>query len=159
MQQNRQLELWVGTFVLAGIIALLVLVFKVADVKSIGGSETYQLKARFDNIGGLKVRSPVKVGGVTIGTVSNIALDTETYVPVVTLAIDKKYGYFPETSSAAILTSGLLGEQYLGMSPGFVDEGIMMLEDGDFIEDTKSALVLEDMIGQVLYSIGNEGDK
>ncbi|MDO6706416.1 outer membrane lipid asymmetry maintenance protein MlaD [Photobacterium sp. 1_MG-2023] len=159
MQQNRQLELWVGTFVLAGIIALLVLVFKVADVKSIGGAETYQLKARFDNIGGLKVRSPVKVGGVTIGTVSNISLDMETYVPVVTLAIDKKYGYFPETSSAAILTSGLLGEQYLGISPGFVDEGIMMLENGDFIEDTKSALVLEDMIGQVLYSIGNEGDK
>ncbi|MEI8594665.1 outer membrane lipid asymmetry maintenance protein MlaD [Photobacterium sp. Hal280] len=159
MQQNRQLELWVGSFVLAGIVALLVLVFKVADVKSFGSSESYDLKARFDNIGGLKVRSPVKVGGVTIGTVSNITLDTESYVPVVTLAIEKKYGYFPETSSAAILTSGLLGEQYLGLSPGFVDEGIVMLDDGDFIEDTKSALVLEDMIGQVLYSIGNDGEK
>ncbi|MGB7995164.1 MAG: outer membrane lipid asymmetry maintenance protein MlaD [Photobacterium halotolerans] len=159
MQQNRQLELWVGSFVLAGIVALLVLVFKVADVKSFGNSESYDLKARFDNIGGLKVRSPVKVGGVTIGTVSNITLDTESYVPVVTLAIEKKYGYFPETSSAAILTSGLLGEQYLGLSPGFVDEGIVMLDDGDFIEDTKSALVLEDMIGQVLYSIGNDGEK
>ncbi|GAB6263298.1 outer membrane lipid asymmetry maintenance protein MlaD [Photobacterium sp. CCB-ST2H9] len=158
MQQNRQLELWVGTFVLAGIVALLVLIFQVADVKNLGGSETYNLKARFDNIGGLKVRSPVKVGGVTIGTVSDITLDTTTYVPVVTLAIDKKFGYFPETSSAAILTSGLLGEQYLGMTPGFVDEGIVMLEDGDIIEDTKSALVLEEMIGQVLYSIGKDGD-
>lgn len=158
MQQNRQLELWVGTFVLAGIVALLVLIFQVADVKNLGGSETYNLKARFDNIGGLKVRSPVKVGGVTIGTVSDITLDTTTYVPVVTLAIDKKFGYFPETSSAAILTSGLLGEQYLGMTPGFVDVGIVMLEDGDIIEDTKSALVLEEMIGQVLYSIGKDGD-
>ncbi|KDM92769.1 outer membrane lipid asymmetry maintenance protein MlaD [Photobacterium galatheae] len=158
MQQNRQLELWVGTFVLAGIVALLVLIFQVADVRNLGGSETYNLKARFDNIGGLKVRSPVKVGGVTIGTVSDITLDTTTYVPVVTLAIDQKFGYFPETSSAAILTSGLLGEQYLGLTPGFVDEGIVMLEDGDIIEDTKSALVLEEMIGQVLYSIGNDGD-
>lgn len=158
MQQNRQLELWVGSFVLAGIVALLVLVFKVADVKA---SVILNLRpeSAFENIGGLKVRSPVKVGGVTIGTVSNISLDTESYVPVVTLAIDKKYGYFPETSSAAILTSGLLGEQYLGLSPGFIDEGIVMLDDGDFIEDTKSALVLEDMIGQVLYSIGNDGDK
>ncbi|KLV06190.1 toluene ABC transporter substrate-binding protein [Photobacterium aquae] len=157
MQQTRKLELWVGSFVLAGIAALLVLIFKVADVQSIGGTETYTLKAHFDNIGGLKVRSPIKVGGVTVGTVANITLDTETYVPVVTLSIDKKYGYFPETSSAAILTSGLLGEQFLGIKPGFVDEDIEMLHDGDLIEDTKSALVLEDMIGQVLYSIG--GDK
>lgn len=157
MQQMRKLELWVGSFVLAGFAALLVLVFKVADVQNLGGAETYTLKAHFDNIGGLKVRSPIKVGGVTVGKITNISLDTDTYVPVVTLAIDKQYGYFPETSSAAILTSGLLGEQYLGIEPGFVDEDIEMLSDGDLIEDTKSALVLEDMIGQVLYSIGGDG--
>ena len=158
MQQTKKLELWVGSFVLAGFAALLVLIFKVADVQNLGGSETYTLKAHFDNIGGLKVRSPIKVGGVTVGKITNISLDTDTYVPVVTLSIEKKYGYFPETSSAAILTSGLLGEQYLGISPGFVDEDIEMLGDGDLLEDTKSALVLEDMIGQVLYSIGGDSN-
>ena len=159
MQQNKKLELWVGSFVLAGIVALLVLVFKVADVQNIGGNDTYTLKAQFDNIGGLKVRSPIKVGGVSVGSVTAITLDAETFTPVVTLAIEKKYGNFPETSSAAILTSGLLGEQYLGISPGFVDEDIAMLEDGDLIEDTKSALVLEDMIGQVLYSMNGDSEK
>ncbi|WP_064601835.1 outer membrane lipid asymmetry maintenance protein MlaD [Photobacterium sp. J15] len=159
MQQIKKLELWVGSFVLAGFAALLVLVFKVADVQSIGGNDSYTLKAHFDNIGGLKVRSPIKVGGVTVGKITAINLDTENYTPVVTLAIEKKYGYFPETSTASILTSGLLGEQYLGISPGFVDEDIEMLGDGDLIEDTKSALVLEDMIGQVLYSIGGDSDK
>ncbi|KLV06378.1 MULTISPECIES: outer membrane lipid asymmetry maintenance protein MlaD [Photobacterium] len=156
MQQTRKLELWVGSFVLAGIAAILVLIFKVADVQNIGGNETYTLKANFDNIGGLKVRSPIKVGGVTVGKITSITLDTESYLPVVTMAIEKKYGYFPETSSASILTSGLLGEQYLGISPGFVDDDVAMLQDGDLIEDTKSALVLEDMIGQVLYSIGGD---
>lgn len=159
MQQIRKLELWVGSFVLAGFVALLVLVFKVADVQSIGGNESYTLQAHFDNVGGLKVRSPIKVGGVTVGKITAITLDTETYTPVVTMAIEKKYGFFPETSSAAILTSGLLGEQYLGIVPGFVDEDIEMLADGGLIEDTKSALVLEDMIGQVLYSIGDNSEK
>ncbi|MEJ2763919.1 outer membrane lipid asymmetry maintenance protein MlaD [Photobacterium sp. MCCC 1A19761] len=157
MQQIKKLELWVGGFMLAGFAALLVLVFKVADVQGLGDGESYTLKAQFDNIGGLKVRSPIKVGGVTVGKITAITLDTDTYVPVVTLSIEKRFGYFPETSSAAILTSGLLGEQYLGIEPGFVEEGIEMLTDGDLIQDTKSALVLEDMIGQVLYSIGGDG--
>ena len=157
MQQNKRLELWVGVFMLAGISALLVLAFKVANVQSFGSTETYTLKAHFDNIGGLKVRSPVKVGGVTVGEVTSITLDKQTYVPIVTLDVNKKFGYFPETSSASILTSGLLGEQYLGISPGFIDTDTEMLHNGDLIEDTKSALVLEDMIGQVLYSLG--GDK
>ncbi|KMV30149.1 outer membrane lipid asymmetry maintenance protein MlaD [Photobacterium swingsii] len=156
MQQTKKTELWVGSFVLAGIIALLILVFQVADVKNIGSRDTYTLSAHFDNIGGLKVRSPIKVGGVTVGQVSSITLDSESYIPTVVLSIDKQFGYFPETSSAAILTSGLLGEQYVGISPGFVDDDIEMLGNGDLIEDTKSALVLEDMIGQVLYSIGGD---
>ncbi len=157
MQQNKRLELWVGVFMLAGISALLVLAFKVANIQSFGSTETYTLKAHFDNIGGLKVRSPVKVGGVTVGEVTAITLDEQTYVPIVTLEINKKFGYFPETSSASILTSGLLGEQYLGIRPGFIDTDTEMLHNGALIEDTKSALVLEDMIGQVLYSLG--GDK
>ncbi|MGF1784984.1 outer membrane lipid asymmetry maintenance protein MlaD [Photobacterium swingsii] len=156
MQQTKKTELWVGSFVLAGIVALLILVFQVADVKNIGSRDTYTLSAHFDNIGGLKVRSPIKVGGVTVGQVSSITLDSESYIPTVVLSIDKQFGYFPETSSAAILTSGLLGEQYVGISPGFVDDDIEMLGNGDLIEDTKSALVLEDMIGQVLYSIGGD---
>ena len=156
MQQMRKIELWVGSFVLAGFAALLVLIFKVADVQNIGGGETYRLQAHFDNIGGLKIRSPIKVGGVTVGQITDITLDKDTYTPLVTLAIDKQYGYFPETSSAAILTSGLLGEQYLGIEPGFIDEDISMLKDGDLIEDTKSALVLEDMIGQVMYSLSGD---
>ncbi len=153
MQQTRRLEFIVGSFVLVGVIAVLFILFQVANVTSIGPSDSYQLKARFDNIGSLKVRSPVKVGGVVIGRVSDISLDTERYIPVVTLSIERKYGEYPETSSAQILTSGLIGEQYISLIPGFVMDDIAMLDEGDYIQDTKSAIVLEDLIGQVLYSI------
>ncbi|EJC6735083.1 outer membrane lipid asymmetry maintenance protein MlaD [Vibrio vulnificus] len=158
MQQTRKTELWVGSFVLAGVCAILVMIFQVADVKGLGSGNTYTLKAQFDNIGSLKVRSPVKVGGVVIGRVSDISLNPETLVPVVSLSINSLYNQFPETSSVQILTSGLIGEQYIGLVPGFVFEDEQMLKDGDFIEDTKSALVLEDLIGQVLYSVGNKDE-
>ncbi|MCG6297423.1 outer membrane lipid asymmetry maintenance protein MlaD [Vibrio vulnificus] len=158
MQQTRKTELWVGSFVLAGLCAILVMIFQVADVKGLGSGNTYTLKAQFDNIGSLKVRSPVKVGGVVIGRVSDISLNPETLVPVVSLSINSLYNQFPETSSVQILTSGLIGEQYIGLVPGFVFEDEQMLKDGDFIEDTKSALVLEDLIGQVLYSVGNKDE-
>ncbi|NOH80158.1 outer membrane lipid asymmetry maintenance protein MlaD [Vibrio sp. RE86] len=158
MQQTRKTELWVGSFVLAGICAILVMIFQVADVKGIGSSDTYTLKAEFDNIGSLKVRSPVKVGGVVIGRVTNIGLDSESLLPVVTMAISSTYNQFPETSSVKILTSGLIGEQYIGLTPGFVFDDEQMLVEGDYIEDTKSALVLEDLIGQVLYSVGGDSE-
>lgn len=158
MQQTRKIELWVGSFVLAGICAILVMIFQVADVKGLGSGDTYTLKAQFDNIGSLKVRSPVKVGGVVVGRVADISLNPETLVPVVSLSINRMYNQFPETSSVQILTSGLIGEQYIGLVPGFVFEDEQMLKDGDFIEDTKSALVLEDLIGQVLYSVGNKDE-
>ena len=154
MQQTRKIELWVGSFVLAGLCAILVMIFQVADVKGIGSNDTYSLKAEFDNIGSLKVRSPVKVGGVVVGRVTDIGLDTENLLPVVTMAIGSQYDQFPETSSVKILTSGLIGEQYIGLTPGFVFDDEQMLVEGDYIEDTKSALVLEDLIGQVLYSVG-----
>jgi len=154
MQQTRKLELWVGTFVIAGICAILIMIFQVADVKGLGSNHTHNLKATFDNIGSLKVRSPVKVGGVVVGRVKSIELDTESYLPVVELSIDAKYSQFPDTSSAQILTSGLIGEQYISLVPGFIFDDEEMLVDGDSIEDTKSALVLEDLIGQVLYSVG-----
>ncbi len=100
----------------------------------------------------------MKVGGVVIGRVSDISLDKESYLPVVTLSISSDY-HFPDTSSAQVLTSGLIGEQYIGLVPGFIFDDEGYLADGDRIEDTKSALVLEDMIGQVLYSIGGSDEK
>lgn len=156
MQQSRKTEFWVGTFVLAGFAALLLLIFQVADIKTFGKTDTYVIEAQFENIGGLKVRSPVKVGGVTVGRVSKISLDPDTYIPVVSLEMDTQFGYFPETSSAQILTAGLLGEQFIGIRPGFLDEDIGLLKDGDLLEDTRSALVLEDLIGQFLYSVGEK---
>ncbi|QSX29534.1 outer membrane lipid asymmetry maintenance protein MlaD [Shewanella cyperi] len=153
---TRKIEIWVGTFLLAGIAAFLVLVFKVANVEVKTNEGTYTLYARFANVGGLKVRSPVKVGGVVVGRVSAINLDPDKLEPVVTLTMDKRYAGFPETSSLAILTSGLLGEQFLGLVPGFVDDDVAILTDGDRIEDTRSALVLEDLIGQFLYSMGSK---
>ncbi|NTS75899.1 outer membrane lipid asymmetry maintenance protein MlaD [Catenovulum sp. SM1970] len=158
---SRKVEFWVGLFIVAGVFAFLALAFKVADAGAVGPSETYKLHAKFDNIGGLKVRSPVKVGGVVVGRVANIELDRTDYVPVVTMDMYAQYNDFAETSSLSILTAGLLGEQYLGLEPGFVetcDEGeedcfeTEILTDGGFIEDTKSALVLEELIGQFLFS-------
>ncbi|WP_114767861.1 outer membrane lipid asymmetry maintenance protein MlaD [Vibrio rhodolitus] len=154
MQQTRKTELWVGSFVLAGICAVLIMIFQVADVKGIGSNDTYTVNAEFDNIGSLKVRSPVKVGGVVVGRVTAISLNPESLLPVVNMAISSQFDQFPETSSVQILTSGLIGEQYIGLTPGFVFDDEEMLADGDYIEDTKSALVLEDLIGQVLYSVG-----
>ncbi len=153
---TRKIELLVGVFVAIAIAAGLMLSLYVANQGISGDQETYQLKAKFDNIGGLKVRSAVKVGGVIVGRVADIRLDDKNFTPVVTLDISTQYRDLPETSSVAILTSGLLGEQYIGLQPGFSFEGIDVLEDGDFIEDTKSALVLEDLIGQFLFSKSKE---
>lgn len=159
MQQTKKIELWVGAFVLAGVCAILVMIFQVADVKGIGSGNTYQVQAKFDNIGNLKVRAPVKVGGVVVGRVEQISLDPKTQSPKVVMAIDSQYHEFPANSSVKILTSGLIGEQYIGLVPGFVfgDEN-ELLTDGSTIEDTKSALVLEDLIGQFLYRVGGSED-
>ncbi len=155
---SRKIELLVGLFVAIGFAALLALSWKVADTGIGGSGESYQLFAKFDNIGGLKVRSPIKVGGVVVGRVSDISLDNEDYTPVVTLEIYTQYNQFTEATSVAILTAGLLGEQYLGIQPGFVDDSVDILAPGDFIEDTKPALVLEELIGQFLFSQGGDDD-
>jgi phospholipid/cholesterol/gamma-HCH transport system substrate-binding protein len=149
--KSRKVELLVGIFVLLTIGAGLLLALKVANQSMSGVSESYTLYAKFDNIGGLKARSAVKVGGVTIGRVESITLDQDDYTPVVAMTISTQYNAFPETSSVAILTSGLLGEQYIGFQPGFSIDGIENLAEGDYIEDTKSALVLEELIGQFLF--------
>lgn len=149
---TRKIEVLVGLFLLTGLAAFLVLVFNVANVEVSSSSSYYTLHAKFTNVGGLKVRSPIKVGGVVVGRVSEINLDPVELVAVVKLSIDKKFNQFPETSSLSILTAGLLGEQFLGLTPGFIDDDIAMLADGDRIDDTHSALVLEELIGQFLYS-------
>ncbi|WP_432456015.1 MULTISPECIES: outer membrane lipid asymmetry maintenance protein MlaD [unclassified Agarivorans] len=151
MKVNK-VELSVGLFVLLGFAALLILSLKIANSQFSSSNDLYTLYAKFDNIGGLKVRAPVKVGGVVVGRVEAIELDVDDYMPKVTLNMYRQYGFYPETSSLSILTAGLLGEQYIGLTPGFVVEGIEHLNDGALIEDTKSALVLEDLIGQFLYS-------
>ncbi len=153
---TRKIEVLVGLFLLSGLAAFLVLVFNVANVEVKAGDSSYTLYAKFSNIGGLKVRSPVKVGGVVVGRVSSIKLDSSELVPIVALSMDKEFDQFPETSSLSILTSGLLGEQFLGLTPGFMDEDIAMLVDGDRIDDTHSALVLEDLIGQFLFSTSSK---
>ncbi len=155
---SKKVELMVGFFVALGIAALLMLSLKVANTGISGNGESYNLLAKFDNIGGLKVRSPIKVGGVVVGRVSDISLDDEDYTPVVTLKINKEYSNFSEATSVAILTSGLLGEQYVGLQPGFMDDSLEILQPGDYIEDTKPALVLEELIGQFLFSQGS-GDE
>jgi len=153
---SKKIELMVGLFAALGIAALLMLSLKVADSGISGSGDTYQLYAKFDNIGGLKVRSPIKVGGVLVGRVSDITLDAEDYTPVVTLDLDIQYNEFSEATSVSILTAGLLGEQYIGLLPGFMDESVSTLEPGDFIEDTKPALVLEELIGQFLFGQGSD---
>ncbi len=153
---SKKIELLVGFFVALSIAALLMLSYKVAQKGILGNDKTYVLYAKFSNIGGLKVRAPIKVGGVVIGRITHISLDTKDYTPLVALTIEKKYNQFSDATSASVLTSGLLGEQYIGLDPGFVDDSVGMLKPGDFIEDTKPALVLEKLIGQFLFSKGSK---
>lgn len=152
---SRKVEILVGIFIVLGLAALSMLALKVANAGLSGNQPTYTIYAKFSNVGGLKVRSPIKVGGVVIGRVSAIKLDPEDYKPVVSMSINQQYNNFADTSSVAILTSGILGEQYLGFEPGFIAEGVTILKDGDTVFDTKSALVLEELIGQFLFKQGN----
>lgn len=155
MRQSIKYEFWVGLFVLFGLTALVFLGLRVANVQGFSAEKTYTLYATFDNIGGLKARAPIKVGGVVIGRVANIELDPKTYTPRVALAINERFNQIPDSSSLSIKTAGLLGEQYIALNVGFVLEGeTTMLKEGDKFFDTNSALVLEDLIGQFLY-----GDK
>ncbi|MBM3341824.1 MAG: outer membrane lipid asymmetry maintenance protein MlaD [Betaproteobacteria bacterium] len=151
--QRATLDLWVGIFVIAGIAALLVLALKVGGMSGIGVGDTYLLVAQFDNIGGLKTRAPVKSAGVVVGRVASIQFDNERFVASVTMNIGKDYK-FPKDTSASILTSGLLGEQYIGLEGG---GDTANLSAGERIKQTQSAVVLERLIGQFLYSKAAEG--
>ena len=145
---KKSIETLVGGFVLLGMLGLVFLALKAANLGSLGGGDTYLVQARFDNIGGLKVRAPVRTAGVTVGRVSAIALDNKTFQGVVSMEIQRSYQY-PKDSAAKILTAGLLGDQYIGLDPGGDDKN---LAAGDTLPQTQSAVVLENLIGQFLSS-------
>lgn len=142
------LDLWVGFFVAIGLVSLLFLALKVGNLSGANIGESYRLEARFDNIGGLKVRAPVKSAGVVVGRVADIRFDSESYLAIVGMQLDSRYR-FPRDTFATINTSGLLGEQYIGFEVGGDTE---MLKAGDAIKKTQSAVVLEKLISQFMYN-------
>ncbi|MFA9438555.1 outer membrane lipid asymmetry maintenance protein MlaD [Uliginosibacterium sp. sgz301328] len=151
---NRSIiDLWVGIFVTLGLLALLFLSLRVGNINGSQLYQPYELKADFDNIGGLKVRAPVRSAGVVVGRVESIALDKSTFQAVVTMKIDGRY-VFPRDTFATINTSGLLGEQYVGFDPGGDPQD---LKAGDVIKKTQSAVVLEKLISQFMFSKAEEG--
>lgn len=149
------MDIWVGIFVAIGIVATVFISLRVANLASSTSGSTYQISAEFSNIGGLKVRAPVKSAGVVVGRVSNIRLDTANYMAVVTMDLEQQYAFSKDTS-ASILTSGLLGEQYVGLEIGGEEQP---LENNDKIMLTSSAMVLESLIGEFMFSKASETEK
>jgi phospholipid/cholesterol/gamma-HCH transport system substrate-binding protein len=147
MQRSKN-DVWVGLLVLIGAVALLFLALQSANLLSLNLQSTYRVTARFDNIGGLKRQAAVKSAGVVVGRVDAIAFDDKTFQATVTMALEKRYA-FPKDSSLKILTSGLLGEQYIGIEAG---AGEVNLADGDRLQQTQSAMVLESLLSQFLYN-------
>jgi phospholipid/cholesterol/gamma-HCH transport system substrate-binding protein len=152
MQQSKN-DLWVGLFVMLGAAALVFLALQSANLLQLNFQTGYRITARFDNIGGLKPKAAVRSAGVVVGRVASITFDDKTFQARVTLELEKQYA-FPKDSSLKILTSGLLGEQYIGIEPG-ADENNLV--EGDTLTATQSAVVLENLIGQFLYSKAEEG--
>lgn len=148
MMSRKAIDIWVGVFVLLGLGALFFLALRVASSSTFSDGNGYRVQAYFENIGGLKVRAPVRSAGVVVGRVDSIRFDNESFEAQVTLNLDKHYA-FPKDSSAKVLTSGLLGEQYVGLTAG---GDTADLKNGDTIKITQSAIVLENLIGQFLYS-------
>lgn len=153
--QRKSLDLWVGLFVLAGAAALLFLALKAGNMSSLSFEKTYPVITKFDNIGGLKPRAPVKSAGVVVGRVDHIKFDDKRFQAVVTLQLQNDYK-FPKDTSAKILTSGLLGEQYIGLEAGGDTNNLV---SGDSIKMTQSAIVLENLISQFLFSKAAEGQE
>ncbi len=149
------MDIWVGIFVAIGIAATVFISLRVANLASSTSGATYQINAEFSNIGGLKVRAPVKSAGVVVGRVTNIRLDTANYMAVVTMDLERQYAFSKDTS-ASILTSGLLGEQYVGLEIGGEEQP---LQNNDKIMLTSSAMVLESLIGEFMFNKASEPDK
>ncbi len=156
MSRTRALEIGVGAFMAAGIVALFFIAMQVSNLSATTTGEGYAIRARFDNIGSLKVRSPVSMAGVRIGRVVDIGFDPKTYEALVTLHIESRYDRIPDDTFANIYTAGLLGEQYIGLDPGGSDR---FLKGGDEIQHTQSAMVLEQLIGQFLFKKAEEQGK
>ncbi|MFC5472945.1 outer membrane lipid asymmetry maintenance protein MlaD [Paraherbaspirillum soli] len=151
--QQKSVDVWVGFFVLVGVLALAFLALKAGNLSATTYDKTYQVTAKFDNIGGLKARAAVRSAGVVVGRVASINFDDKHFQAVVALNMDQRYK-FPKDSSAKILTAGLLGEQYIGIEPGGDSKD---LAAGDTIKLTQSAIVLENLISQFLYSKAADG--
>jgi phospholipid/cholesterol/gamma-HCH transport system substrate-binding protein len=150
--KRSTIDLWVGAFVAAALGALLFLALKVGNLAAFSTAQTYVVQAKFANIGGLKVRAPIKSAGVVVGRVTEVRFDNESYEAIVTFNIESRY-QFPRDTSAKILTSGLLGEQYVGLEAG--GDGVM-LKSGDRLRLTQSAVVLENLISQFLFNKAQE---
>ncbi len=155
MQHSKTLDTLVGLFVASGIVAFLFLSMQVSNLSTFVEPEGYVIVARFENSGGLKVKSPVTVAGVRIGRVSAIGFDDQQYQAVVTMRIEKQYSRLPDDTTASIFTAGLLGEQYVSLEPGGSED---FLQDGDEIDISQSALVLEEIIGKYLFDQAEESD-
>lgn len=153
--RKSAIDVWVGVFVAIGLLAALFLALKVGNMNAVSFQPTYTITARFDNIGGLKPRAPVKSAGVVVGRIADIRFDDTTYQATVTMTLERSY-QFPKDSAAKILTSGLLGEQYVGLEAGGSDQ---MLAQGNRITQTQSAVVLENLISQFLYNKAADGGK
>lgn len=154
MLPQRLIDTLVGLFLLLALFAMTVLALKVSGLTNLFPSKSYEISASFDDIGGLKVRSPVKIGGVQIGQVSEIGLDPNTYKAVVRMRIEERFNDIPDDSSAGIYTSGLLGDNYIAITPMYSKS---FMKNGSQFEYTNSAMVLEKLIGQFIYKIGNSG--
>jgi len=153
MRANYKVELTSGVFLLLGIVAMLWLATKATDYGMQVGDDTYRVKARFSNVANLKKRSPVKIGGVTVGLIESISLDPVTFDAVIEMQIDRRFSDIPSDTSASILTSGMLGDRYIGLEPG---GSLEPLTDGDEIFITQSAVVLETLISKYLFN--SKGD-
>lgn len=153
MQHTKTQDTLVGLFVASGIVGLFFLALQVSNLSSFTSEDTYKITAKFSNSGGLKVKSPVSIAGVRIGRVHGITLDQQTFESVVELSIEKKYANLPDDTTATIYTAGLLGEQYVNLEPGGSEEN---LHDGDQIELTQAAIVLEEVIGKYLFKKAEE---
>lgn len=157
MNNKRLVEIWVGVFMALGFVALFFLAMQVSNLGVSYKGETFRVTARFNNIGGLKVKAPVTIAGVEVGRVTGISYDPDDFRAVVAMGIQSRYlNKIPDDSFAKILTAGLLGEQYLGIDPGGSED---TLADGSEISVTQSALVLEDVVGQFIFGKGQEGNK
>ena len=153
MRANYKVEIASGIFLLLGIAALIWLALRATDFGQGIGEETYRISARFSNIGDLRARAPVKIGGVTVGLVESISLDPVSFEALVNMDIDSRYGEIPDDTGASVLTSGILGDRYIGLEPGGSPE---VLQDGDELFITQSAMVLEQLIGKYMFNTGGE---